>query len=400
MQTNVVSPLGKKKLSIAILINHFLPGEKSGGPARTVANILSVLGADYDFHIITRDRDIGDKDPYTDVAVDTWNNTYGAKVFYASPKMWRPKSIITTIRETNCDVVYVNGIYGMTASIAPLIAWKRGLLPGMGFVLAPRGSLAPSARKIKPARKAIFLAVARALGLFRGVLLQASSDFEASDIRQVIPTPNLQINVVADMLAPPEEPPIHVTRQIAGPLRICLVARVAPVKNIDFALEVLSHVKVPATFMVIGPLEDKHYLEACRALAATLPAHISVAFLGAVPSEELPIHLAQQDLMFLPTKGENFGHVIPEALSVGTPVLISDRTPWRNLAAAGIGYDLSLDEPAAFVGAIETFAGLSAEETARMRENARRFAKDARSNQSAVAATRQLFADALNRRQK
>ena len=35
----------------------------------------------------------------------------------------------------------------------------------------------------------------------------------------------------------------------------------------------------------------------------------------------------EYDLLFLPTKGENFGHVILESMSAGTPVLISDTTP-------------------------------------------------------------------------
>lgn len=55
----------------------------------------------------------------------------------------------------------------------------------------------------------------------------------------------------------------------------------------------------------------------------------------------------------LPTKGENFGHAIFEALNLGKPVLISDQTPWRNLSAAGAGWDLPLDSQDAFVEALQ-----------------------------------------------
>ena len=34
------------------------------------------------------------------------------------------------------------------------------------------------------------------------------------------------------------------------------------------------------------------------------------------------------DLFVFPTLGENFGHVIYESLMCGTPVLVSDNTPW------------------------------------------------------------------------
>ena len=41
--------------------------------------------------------------------------------------------------------------------------------------------------------------------------------------------------------------------------------------------------------------------------------------------------LADYHLFFLPTLGENFGHSIFEALSVGVPVLISDQTLWTKI---------------------------------------------------------------------
>jgi hypothetical protein len=52
--------------------------------------------------------------------------------------------------------------------------------------------------------------------------------------------------------------------------------------------------------------------------------------------------LAEYDLFLFPTLGENYGHVISEALASGCPVVISDQTPWRNLEAEGInrnGFD-------------------------------------------------------------
>ena len=51
---------------------------------------------------------------------------------------------------------------------------------------------------------------------------------------------------------------------------------------------------------------------------------------------------------FFPTLGENYGHVIYEALDSGCPVLISDQTPWRGLSEVGAGWDLPLDKPDLF----------------------------------------------------
>jgi glycosyltransferase involved in cell wall biosynthesis len=45
--------------------------------------------------------------------------------------------------------------------------------------------------------------------------------------------------------------------------------------------------------------------------------------------DDVPGTFAQYDLFAFPSRGENFGHVVLESLSVGTPVLVSDRTPWK-----------------------------------------------------------------------
>jgi hypothetical protein len=46
------------------------------------------------------------------------------------------------------------------------------------------------------------------------------------------------------------------------------------------------------------------------------------------------------------TWGENFGHSIAEALNHGLPVVISDRTPWRNLHKISAGWDIPLNQAA------------------------------------------------------
>ena len=40
-------------------------------------------------------------------------------------------------------------------------------------------------------------------------------------------------------------------------------------------------------------------------------------------------------------------------------MILSDRTPWLQLAESRVGFDLPLDRPAAFRSAIERFAGMA-----------------------------------------
>jgi glycosyltransferase involved in cell wall biosynthesis len=80
-------------------------------------------------------------------------------------------------------------------------------------------------------------------------------------------------------------------------------------------------------------------------------------------------------LFVLPTLGENYGHVIYEALSAGDPVLISDQTPWRNLIEMKAGWDLSLNEKNKFKAAIREAGSWNQEEYDEWSKNAAKLAE-------------------------
>ena len=46
---------------------------------------------------------------------------------------------------------------------------------------------------------------------------------------------------------------------------------------------------------------------------------------------------SKYDVFLFPTKGENYGHVIFEALAGGCIPIISDQTPWNDIEQAGCG---------------------------------------------------------------
>src|SRR5690606_23072653 len=58
---------------ILTFVHYYLPGYKSGGPVRTIANMVEHLSDQLDFWIVTSDRDALDSDPYPNVTIDAWN---------------------------------------------------------------------------------------------------------------------------------------------------------------------------------------------------------------------------------------------------------------------------------------------------------------------------------------
>ena len=85
-----------------------------------------------------------------------------------------------------------------------------------------------------------------------------------------------------------------------------------------------------------------------------------------------------------------------ESLTAGTPVLLSDTTPWRGLRGLGVGWDLPLGDEEPFAAAIEAAAQLGPAEYAAMRTRATAFARARLADDTTLEANRQLFLGLLS----
>jgi len=99
------------KPTILTFVGYYLPGYKSGGPVRTIANMVDHLGDELDFRIVTSDRDAMDAEPYAEVTVEKWNQVGNAQVYYISPKRRSLPGIADLIQHTTYDVLYLNSFF-------------------------------------------------------------------------------------------------------------------------------------------------------------------------------------------------------------------------------------------------------------------------------------------------
>ncbi|MGH7297450.1 MAG: glycosyltransferase, partial [Polyangiaceae bacterium] len=149
--------------------------------------------------------------------------------------------------------------------------------------------------------------------------------------------------------------------------------------------------KGEVVFTVHGPAVDPGYLERCKQLARQLPSNIRVEFRGPLAHEQVLDRLALQHVFLLPTVGESFSHAILESLLAGCVPIISDQTPWRDLARAGAGWDLPLADEAAFVRALQTCVDIGEEEFAARSAAARAMGVAAAASTAALEDNRALF---------
>lgn len=384
---------------ILAFTSFYLPGYRGGGPIRSIANMAARLSNDFEFLIVTTDRDLDDQYPYQGMNVDAWNQVGHAKVFYASSSARTLQGITRLLRETPYDILYLNSFFDATFTLRPLLVRRLRLAPYRPTVLAPRGEFSEGAFKLKHWKKESFVKLARLLGLSAGVTWHASTGLEERDIHRVmgegvLTSASGNVLVAPDLLAD-DAADLSTTNPARARdsryLSVCFLSRLSPMKNLDFALRVLARVSVPVQFTIYGPQEDQGYWLMCQELIEQLPKHVEATYAGGVPHEQVRATLEKHDLFFLPTRGENFGHVFPEAWAAGLPVLVSDQTPWRGLEQQQLGWDMSLDVPDGFVRALEVAAKFDDERWDQMRRCCRQFAKEQIKGDEALELNRHLF---------
>lgn len=377
--------MNKKK--ILVFIDWYLPGFRAGGPIRSCANLVFHLSNEFDFFIVTRDSDYMHDEPYASININTWNKMPdGSSVFYISKDNLKSSAIKKIIKEINADSIYLNSVYSFHFTVIPLwfIDRKKNKV-----IVSVRGMLAPSALAIKSFKKKLFLFLSKAIGLFGNVIFQATSENEKEQIETIFPksqikiAPNLPRKMSLENRNKISKSPVEV--------RLLNVARLAPEKNLLFAMEVLKSVKGRVVFDFWGPIYDNRYWEQCKNEIACLPSNITASYKGIADGNQIFRIMENYHFLFLPSRGENFGHIILEAMSTGLPVIISDKTPWRNLEDKKSGWDISLDNTHRFSETIERCCSMSQDEYTILSDRAKDFASQFMSDEVKVNANRHLF---------
>jgi glycosyltransferase involved in cell wall biosynthesis len=342
------------KPKVLVFIDWYLPGYKAGGPVRSLANLVDHLRDRIDFHIVTRNTDYTEEVPYPGIEADRWTTLPGGeRVWYASVAGMRRSAWKKLLAEQRWDALYINGLYSWWFNILPLWLSLRG---PVRRVVAVRGMLAGGALRQGSLKKLLFLSLARMLDLYTGVRFQATNAEEERDIRLHI-SRQAEVRVVPNLPRKAIAATARITKEV-GRVRLVSVARIAAEKNTLLAIESLRNVTGHVHFGLYGPVYDAAYWAQCQAAVAQLPERVEVTHHGTVAPEEVPAVLAGHHALFMPSAGENFGHTMLESLTAGRPLLISDRTPWRDLERQHAGWDLPLDRLEGFTQVVDRLCAM------------------------------------------
>ena len=325
-------------VKVLCIAEYYLPGYLGGGPIRTLANMRFLLHTDIMISIFTKDRDLGQDAPYPGIAQERWLYPTEGPIYYAEPAMFHAGRVSKFCAEGDFDVLYLNSFFSFRASISVVLLWRISRRPLPPILLAPRGEFSLGALGIKSFKKRVYIGVARFLGIYKDIRWHASTVCEKEDILRVFPEAKGRIYLAADPVSEFREHDISArfSPKTPGLLRISFISRISPMKNLDGLLSILRGMDRNISLSIYGPIEDGAYWQKCLEEVAELPRNVRVEYKGPLAPDEVGSAFADSDLFAFPTHGENFGHVIFESLRAGTPVLISDRTPWHDSPCGAI----------------------------------------------------------------
>ncbi len=360
-----------QKKKVAILIDWYLPGNKAGGPVRSIYSLVNLLKNEFDFSIITTNYDLDSPTPYDGIKPDKWSEHNGVPVYYFSKDHLTGKTLLEVINSLAPDILYLNSFWSYYFAILPLRLKKHNKFKAK-IVLAPRGMLGKGALSLKPLKKKLFLFLSKLRGLHKNIAFHATTSLEEKEIRQFFPAS--EIKIAANLNATPALKERALIKN-TGELKLVFLSRISRVKNLHFALQILSELKTEGiiTYDIYGLIEDKAYWDECSAIIQKLPKNISVNYRGQLSFDKVQEVISRYHFLFLPTLNENFGHTIAESLLSGCPVIISDRTPWNDIEQNHCGYAIPLNEKNRFKKVLENAVEMNTADYKEMSENCLKF---------------------------
>ena len=297
-------------------------GAHSGGTSTCTYDLISALHAERGMvDLLT----LSSKDP-TDRLMgmgEEWihalpNDAITPFGYSANMKRWMEEKM------GEYDILHANGLWMYANHITCAMARKYG----KPYVITPHGMLYPAALRRSYWKKWPFLKLFFHKDIMHASCLHATCKQEMEHIREfgyrgpvaIIPNPMV-------LPAPPSAKRSPKAKKAFG-----FLGRLHPrkkVENLFYGVELLKERQQECELWIMGGGLPEY--EAFLKAEVERLGLRNVRFLGFVSGQEKYEKLAQLSTLFVPSDFENFGMIVTEALSVGTPVMASLGTPWEEL---------------------------------------------------------------------
>jgi len=264
----------------------------------------------------------------------------GVKVFYFSKLTgdntyisWKLWSFLDKTVE-DFDVVHIHTWWNFLVLGAALVCRNKGIKP----IVSPHGMLSDYIIYNRNAFAKKWVHKLLGKKLLKNSWLHVSTEMEWDESKRIVSTWDGEIIPNLVKLAGKKYP-----RQENPVFTIGFLSRIDPKKGLDVLIKALSKVNFDYKLLVAGSGES-YYIDGLKAMANKCGNSKHIDWVGWKGGEGKFEFLSKIDLMALTSHSENFAIVVIEALSVGTPVFISDQVGlFRYVAENDFGWITNTD---------------------------------------------------------
>lgn len=345
----------------------------AGGPSIAVAGTAGALG-----------------EAGADLTIATQFSPGGAEVALPSripisrhplgvPRAYGPSASLNREIAIACrtaDVVHSFGLWRAVNRYSAVAA----RLARRPHVISPTGMLEPQALRRRAEIKRVFWVAWQRGALERAALIHATGPIERESIRRagIAKTP---VTVIPHGITCPILESLLKRKAIdaawpalAGQRYLLYLGRLHPFKGISNLLGAFSrlgHDCRGVRLVLAGP-DCRGYSVEVRAQAETLGLNEAVVMTGEVEGERKWGLLRNAEVLVLPSRSENFGLTVAEALAVETPAIANRNAPWQALEHERCGWWVQPGEED-LAEALAEALSLSASARGAMGERGRRY---------------------------
>ena len=353
-------------MKILHVVPTYLPATRYGGPIYSVHGLCSSLvdeGLSVSVYTTSVDGQKNSKVEHgriydqDNVKIVYFKSKYLRRIYYSA-------ALKSALENTICeyDLLHLHSIFLYPTNIAARIA-KRNKVP---YVLSPRGMLEKSLIKSKSSLvKNTWLSLIEKKTIENASLIHLTSDRELTELAKfdydfpdTVVIPNGVEAVVGDE---------DIKNLNSSRFQLLFIGRINWKKQIDKIIVSLQHIDFEIDLIIAGN-DEEGYQSILERLIVELnldsSKKVQIKFIGEVNHEQKNRLYLNADVMLLPSKSENFGNTVIEAMAMGCPVIVTPEVGASHIvkqAKAGLITDGRPQSIALCVSQIKNNPGLARE---------------------------------------
>ena len=301
---------------------------QSGGPSTCTCDLMKGLhdiGTNVDLLTVSSSDILGKNEPWLISVPNDCKTPLGLS-----------NNIRSTLEGSDYDLYHANALWAYSTHITCKTARQKG----KPYILSPHGMLYPTALSMKKWKKWSMLRLWFYKDIYQASCLHATCQQEAEYCRQF--GYKGPIAVIPNCVVLPQGVNLKTSiYEVEGRRQIGFLGRLHPIKNVENIIYALGKLtpsqREHISFQIMGKYDDR-YESWLKEEVKRIGVEANVEFVGFVSGKEKYDRLTKLTALMVPSKQENFGMIVPEALICGTPVYASLGTPWNELNDCHCGW--------------------------------------------------------------